>query len=118
MTMWLPKPLPWMTPDYDDDVILAVRQVSLGKANAAQQQLFWRYLMYVTKATEEFQDLSFRPPDKGGHDATVFADAMRFVGMMFRKLLRAEYSPKPPVQSAPLTIQKRLRQRRKTKAEG
>jgi hypothetical protein len=114
-TPWLPKPLPWASPDYTDDVIAAIRQVEQGKANEAQQKLFWRYLMYVTSATEEFQDLSFRPDDRGGQRATDFAEGKRFVGLMIRKLLRPEYTSKPHAPITPTTVQKRLRQRRADK---
>ncbi len=112
---WLPKPLPWMPPDYSDDVVMAVRAFEAGNANEGQQRTVWRYLMYVTKASEEFQDLSFRPSGGaagGPGEAGFFADGSRFVGMMFRKLLRAECTPKPQSTKAPLPIQKRMRQRR------
>jgi hypothetical protein len=118
-TAWLPKPLPWIPPDYSDDVVMAVRAFEAGNANEAQQKMVWRYLMYVTKATDEFQDLSFRPG--GGTagapgEATNFAEGSRFVGMMFRKLLRAELTPKPPVTSVPLPVQKRMKARRASSA--
>lgn len=114
--MWLPKPQPWLPPDHDDEVVGAVRAIEHGNANSAQQQTFWRYLMYVTAATEEFADLSFRPDDKGGKRATDFAEGKRFVGLMIRKLLRPEFTPKPESPEMPKAIQQRLRERRESKA--
>lgn len=111
-TPWLPKPLPWLPPDHTDDVVMAVRAIFEGKANAAQQQTFWRYLMYATAASEEFQDMSFRPTDKGGTDAMIFAEGKRFIGLMLRKLLRPELTPKPITPSVSLPVQQRLRKRR------
>lgn len=114
-TPWLPKPLPWEAPDYTDDVVMSVRALVEGKANAAQQQMVWRYLMYLTKGSDEFQDLSFRPssPKTGMQgEATIFAEGSRFIGMMLRKLLRPECTPRPSTPSPSLSIQKRLRARR------
>src|SRR5262245_13186098 len=90
---WLPKAEPWATPDHDDLVVQAVRALWAGNANAAQQETLRNWLMYVTKASDEFQDLSFRPEKYGGQRATDFAEGMRFVGMQVRKLLRPEYTP-------------------------
>lgn len=120
MTPWLPKPLPWIPPDYSDDVVMAVRAFESGTANAGQQKTVWRYIMYITKATDEFQDLSFRP--SGGAagasgEATNFAEGSRFVGMMLRKMLRAELTPKPTTApSVPLPVQKRMKARRASSA--
>lgn len=111
---WLPTAFPWLPPAHDEAVVEAMRAFHAGKANAGQQQMVWRYLMYVTGASEEFQDLSFRPDEKGGRRATDFAEGKRFVGMMIRKLLRPEFTPKPKIDRPP-TIQKRLRQRRAEK---
>src|SRR3989304_5357049 len=80
MAQWLPKAQPWFPPDHDEEVVNAVRATQHGNANSAQQQTFWRYLMYVTGASEEFADLSFRPEDNGGTRATDFAEGKRFVG--------------------------------------
>jgi hypothetical protein len=112
-TAWLPKPWPWLPSDYSDDVVMAVRQLADGKANEAQQKLAWRWLMYVTAASDEFQDLSFRPGGEDGRRATDFADGKRFVGMQVKKLLRPELTPKP-IETSPasLSVQKRLRSRR------
>lgn len=111
-TPWLPKPLPWMSPDYTDDVVMAIRAFEAGNANEGQQRTVWRYLMYVTRASEEFADLSFRPEDKGGERATIFAEGARFVGLMLRKLLRAECTPKTQSPQSNQPIQKRMRARR------
>lgn len=114
--MWLPKAEPWFPPDHDEEVVAAVRAMHHGVANAAQQETFWRYLMYVTGASEEFADLSFRPEAKGGTRATDFAEGKRFVGLMIRKLLRPEFTPKPQEPEMAATIQKRLKARRENKA--
>ncbi len=112
---WLPKPLPWMSPDYSDDIVMAIRAFEAGNANEGQQKTVWRYLMYITKASEEFQDLSFRP--SGGAsgasgEATLFAEGSRFVGMMLRKLLRAEFTPRPSSIQPTTPVHKRMRARR------
>jgi hypothetical protein len=112
ITPWLPKSLPWLPSDYTDEVVMAVRAVFEGKANAAQQQTFFRWLMYATTASEEFADLSFRPADKGGTDAMIFAEGKRFVGIQIRKMLRPELTPKPIAPSVSLPVQQRLRKRR------
>lgn len=110
--MWLPKPKPWHPPDHDDATVHAVRALSEGIANDSQQKLAWRYLMYVTGASEEFADLSYRPDSEGGRRDTDFAEGKRFVGLMIRKLLRSEFTPKPQTTEAQVTVQQRLRQRR------
>jgi hypothetical protein len=90
---WLPRPEPHKPPYHDDEIVLAIRAWSMGTATPEQQKLSWRYLMYVAKASDEFQDLSYRPGDKGTL-ATAFAEGSKFVGLMIRKLLRPEFTPK------------------------
>jgi hypothetical protein len=94
---WLPKKEPWLPCDYDDETVYAVRAVSSGTANEFQQKLFFDYLMYVSKACDEFADLSYRPGPDGDRD-TIFAEGKRFVGQQVRKLLRPEYNPGPKHQ--------------------
>lgn len=94
---WTPKATPWMPHDYDDDVIMAVRQFSEGKANAGQQKLAWDWLMYVTACTEEYADLSFRPGEEGRR-ATDFAEGKRFVGLQVRKMLHPALNPEAKVE--------------------
>ena len=89
---WKPKKEPWAPADYDDGVISAIHAMSTGTANQGQQRLFWDYLMYVSKASDEFADLSFRPGADGDRD-TFFAEGKRFVGLQIRKLLRPELAP-------------------------
>lgn len=89
---WKAKPEPWLPPDYDESTIYAVRALMTGTANDGQQKLVWSYFMYLTGASEEFADLSFRPGPQGER-ATVFAEGRRFVGLMLRKLLRPELTP-------------------------
>ena len=90
---WLPRAEPHLPPFHDPEIVLAIRAWSMGTATAEQQKLSWRYLMYVAKASDEFQDLSYRPGDKGTL-ATAFAEGSKFVGLMVRKLLRPEFTPK------------------------
>lgn len=84
---WRPSKLPWEPPHYDKDVLYAIRYLQMGKATESQQKLAWDYIMYVSGAGDEFQDLSFRPDELGGERATNFAEGKRFVGMTLRKLL-------------------------------
>src|SRR5262245_53355171 len=90
---WRNKAEPHLPPDYDDYVVMAVRQLAAGKANEAQQRLAWDYLMYLTKASPEFQDLSYRPGDTGQR-ATDFAEGQRSVGINLRKLFHPALDPK------------------------
>lgn len=112
---WLPKPEPWLPPDHDEEVVMAVRALWACNANAGQQETLRRYLMYLTKADEEFADLPFRPENRGGQRATDFALGMLFVGQQLRKLLRPEYTPNhtPPVATLP--VAERLRAKRRAK---
>jgi len=103
---WKTHKDPWFPPDYDEDVIGAVRAFSMGIATISQQKLVWAYLMYVCKSSDEFADLSFRPgPD--GEKASTFAEGKRFVGMQIRKLLRPELNPKSKDQEAPQPLTRR-----------
>jgi hypothetical protein len=90
---WLPKRDPWAPPDHDDQVIWAWRAFAKGEATQSQQLTVRDYLMYLTGASEEFQDLSFRPGEEGRR-ATDFAEGKRFVGVMLRKLARPELTPR------------------------
>jgi hypothetical protein len=111
---WMPKAEPHLPPwgSQDNDIVYAMRALHAGTANAYQQQLAWKYLMFVSGSSEDFADLSYRPDDKGGRRATDFAEGKRFVGLMIRKLLRPEFTPKSQLPATPpLTVQKRLRQR-------
>lgn len=115
--MWADHKLPWHPPEYDDDVVYAVRAVAEGIASPEQQKLFWRYLMYATKASEEFQSLSFRSDDAGGERGTTFAEGKRFVGMMFRKLFRPELTPRPKATAEQSALEKRKTRLRKQPAK-
>jgi hypothetical protein len=114
---WRPKEEPWHPHDYDEQTVYAIRALASGTANEGQQKTAWQYLMYLTAASEEFQDLSFRPgPD--GERSTNFAEGKRFVGQQLRKLLRPELTPEAVVggnNAAPLSrraIAQRLRRNR------
>jgi len=111
---WLPKPLPWEPPWYDDTIIYAIRALSKGAASEGQQQLAWKYLMFVTGASEEFADLSFRSDDRGGTHGMIFSEGKRFVGMMIRKMLRPELTPNKE-QGDQQQVQQSMQHRRKRK---
>jgi hypothetical protein len=115
LSTYYPKVLPWEPPVHDDTAIEAIRALTTGTANAAQQQHAWRYIMFMTGCSDEFSGMSFYPDDKGGERATTFAEGKRFVGLMLRKLLRPEFNPtpKPPAPIAPSTTKQRLRASKK-----
>jgi hypothetical protein len=94
---WLPKKDPWLPPDYDDVVVLSVRALANGTANEHQQKVAWRWMMYLTAATEEFADLSYRPGELGRRD-TDFAEGKKFIGLMIRKMLNPALTPKNPIE--------------------
>ena len=103
---WKPKRHAHDPADYEDEVVWAVRALAAGTAVAHQQQLAWEWIMYVTGAGAEFQDLSFRPgPD--GQRETDFAEGKRFVGLQLRKMLHPMVTPKsvtaPPGPPTPPT---------------
>lgn len=90
---WMPKKDPWAPPDLTDDVIWAIRAFSKGSAGEGQQRIVWNYLMYITGASDQFADLSFRPGAEGMR-ATDFAEGKRFVGLQLRKPLHPLLTPK------------------------
>jgi hypothetical protein len=90
---WTAHAEPHHPPYHDEEIVLAVRAWANGTANAEQQKLCWKYLMYVTKASEEFQDLSYRPGAEGAL-ATAFAEGARWAGMMLRKLHHPALTPR------------------------
>lgn len=90
---WVPKSMPWLPPEYTEQDIWAVRAFSQGKATESQQVRVWNYFMYLTAASEAFADLSFRPGEEGRR-ATDFAEGKRHPGLMLRKLLRPELTPR------------------------
>ena len=116
--IWRPKAEPHLPPDYDEDTILAIRAWSLGAANPEQQKLAWHYVMYLTNASEEFADLSYRPGEQGAL-ATAFAEGKRHPGLALRKLMRPELTPIGK-QAVPLKPAERVRaaRQKKLKAPG
>ena len=115
MRSWRPKAEPHLPPDYDEQVIYAVRAFFQGRASEPQQLIVRDYIMYLTGSTEEFADLSYRPGETGTR-ASDFAEGKRFVGLMLRKLLRPELTPKDNEEaegSTPLARRAQARQRRK-----
>lgn len=116
---WAPKAEPHLPPwgSGEAEIVYAIRAMQGGIANAEQQRIAWRYMMFVSGASQEFDGLSYRPDGPiGGERATTFAEGKRFVGLMISKLLRPEYTPKSEVQAAPQAIQKRLRERSKQRS--
>lgn len=97
---WKPKKDPWNPPDYDDEVVYAIRAMNTGTASDGQQKLAWSWLMYVTGAGDEFADMSFRPGPTGERD-TVFAEGKRFVGLQMRKMLHPSVTPQPTKTEEP-----------------
>jgi hypothetical protein len=107
---WMPKKDPWHPPDYDPAVIWAWRAFCQGKATESQQQTLFSYIMYVTAASEEYADLSFRPGDQW---ATAFAEGKRAVGLSLRKLSRPELTPRGEHEVEVPKLAKPKRQRKK-----
>lgn len=85
---WEPKKEPHHPPTYDARVVYAVRALAQATATAAQQEIVWRWLMYVTG-----DGMSYRPGGAEGMRATDFAEGKRFVGEQFRKMLHPEITP-------------------------
>ena len=102
---WRPKQNPWEPADYDDDVILAVRALEKGVANAGQQQLTCEWLKYVCGA----DDWAFRP----GSDtrATDIMLGRQFVWQQFEKMKHPALDPKvkekPQVEQRSISPAKR-----------
>ncbi len=83
---WQQKRHPYEPPEWDEDVVLAMKSFVEGKANMGQQQTVWKWIQYVT-GVGEFTDLSFRPGGADGERETTFAEGKRFVGLQLLKLL-------------------------------
>lgn len=81
-----PKPHPYEPVDYDELVVMAVRALSTGTANAAQQAEIWAWLQYVT-GTGEYADLSFRPGGAEAERESAFAEGKKFCGLQILKML-------------------------------
>lgn len=96
--IWMPKKDPWAPPDLTDDVVWAIRAFSKGAAGEGQQRVVWNYLMYLTGASEQFADLSFRPGMEGMR-ATDFAEGKRFIGLQLRKPLHPALTPNGKVET-------------------
>ena len=98
---WRAKAKPYFPPDWDEDVLWAVRQLSQGKASSGQQHVLWDWLMYVTAASDEHADLSYRPGNEEGRRDTDFAEGKRFVGLQVRKMLNPALTPTPEPYAEP-----------------
>jgi hypothetical protein len=84
---WLPKKEAWHPVDYDDDVVLAVRAVESGVANAGQQRLFFEWLRYLCAA----DDWPFRPGDSRETDIML---GRQFVWSQVAKMNHPGLTPK------------------------
>lgn len=113
---WRPKKDPWLPPDHDESSIYAIRALANGTANDGQQKTAWAYLMFLTGASEEFADLSYRPGPDGERD-TAFAEGKRFVGLQIRKLLRPEYTPQGHIREPQPELPSTVRRTRKRTAK-
>lgn len=98
MIDWKPKERPWEAPDYNPEVIYAIRALFNGEALPHQQKMAWEWIMYVTAAGDGYQDLSFRPGSDGVR-ATDFAEGKRWVGLQLRKMLHPAVTPKTITQT-------------------
>jgi hypothetical protein len=81
-----PKKHPYEPVDYDELVVMAVRALSTGTANSAQQAEVWAWLQYVT-GTGEYADLSFRPGGAEAERESAFAEGKKFCGLQIMKML-------------------------------
>lgn len=75
---------PWHPADYDDALIGAVKALSTGTANDAQQK---RALDWIIRTVCGTYDLSYRPDSDRD---TVFAEGKRHVGMQIVKMMKLE----------------------------
>ena len=109
---WRHKKDPYLPPDYDENVIYAVRSFRQGVANEGQQKLLWDYLAYLGGVGDEWQDLPYRPGNDGDRD-TVLALGKQFPIFNMRKLCRPEYTP-PAMNVKPEQIKPKKQRKRKT----
>jgi len=79
------KQLPWEPAEYDSAIVTAVQHLVAGTCEPQLQQKFIDWLIHECCDT---YGMSFRPDDKGGHDAMVFAEAKRYVGNQVVKMLQ------------------------------
>ena len=79
-----PRDPAWKPVDYDDKVIQALKALSLGEADPAQQGKALNWIINNCAGTYE---LSFRSDSHGGDRETAFAEGRRFVGMQIVKLI-------------------------------
>ncbi len=104
---WKPKAYPWDAPEYDPQVVYAIRALRQGEALPHQQKLAWNWLMYVTGAGDGFSDLSFRPDSHGGERATCMAEGKKFVGLQMLKLFRPEVTDWVRAEAASAAVKKK-----------
>lgn len=84
---WRPKRDPWEPVDYDDDVILAIRALKSGVANAGQQMLALEWLEHVCAA----DDWAFRPGDMRATDLVL---GRQYVWAQIEKMFHPALTPK------------------------
>lgn len=83
------KQLPWIPADYNSAVVTAVQQLMDGTCDAHLQKQFMHWL--IVECCDTY-GMSFRPEDKGGHDAMVFAEAKRYIGNQIIKMSKMKAS--------------------------
>jgi hypothetical protein len=77
------KQLPWEPAEYDAPIVTAVQHLIAGECEPHLQKKFMEWLILECCDT---YGMSFRPDDKGGHDAMVFAEAKRYIGNQIIKM--------------------------------
>ena len=74
-----PANAPYLPPDMTQEEAWAIKAVSMGNANEAEQGMFWRFLLFKLS---NIGDVSYRPDSARDTD---FAEGKRFVGLILAK---------------------------------
>lgn len=72
---------------HDRNVVIAMRALADGTANAGQQKLALEWIVLKASAMEA---ISFRLADEGGEAGTAFHEGRRFVGWQISRILTKE----------------------------
>lgn len=75
-------PLPWVPAKIRKDEARAIQAVGRGEGSDIQQK---KAISVIISRICAADDMEFRPDDKGGERATVFAGGKRFAGEQIRK---------------------------------
>jgi len=79
-----PRDPAWKPVDYRHTDVIALKALSEGKANEAQQKSVLDWIVHVAAGTYE---LSYRSDADGGERETAFAEGRRFVGLQVVKMV-------------------------------